>query len=185
MFEEGRRLGVRGMVATHGMSAPTSLTVEQAQQAARLGAFIEFASGTLATPNAQAEDRSACRRHSQGRHRARHSLVRSRPGGQSAARRRLRDVHGGAAQEGIHRSGARSDGETKSRAAPGTLIRFRRFDHETRCLVRGPQHCRRCRWRGADAVAEPAGLSVRRGWARAVHLCGQRVRRVAHERHRA
>ena len=34
MFEEGRRLGVRGMVATHGMSAPTSLTVEQAQQAA-------------------------------------------------------------------------------------------------------------------------------------------------------
>ncbi len=54
MFEEGRRLGVRGMVATHGMSAPTSLTVEQAQQAARLGAFIEFVSGTLATPNAQA-----------------------------------------------------------------------------------------------------------------------------------
>ena len=26
MFEEGRRLGVRGMVATHGMSPPTSLT---------------------------------------------------------------------------------------------------------------------------------------------------------------
>lgn len=55
MFEEGRRLGVRGMVATHGMSAPTSLTVEQAQQATRLGAFIEFTSGTLATPNAQAK----------------------------------------------------------------------------------------------------------------------------------
>lgn len=55
MFEEGRRLGVRGMVATHGMSAPTSLTVEQAQQAGRLGAFIEFTSGTLAAPGAQAK----------------------------------------------------------------------------------------------------------------------------------
>ena len=53
MFEEGQRLGVRGMVATHGMGAPTSLTVEQAQQATRLGAFIEFVSGTLATANAQ------------------------------------------------------------------------------------------------------------------------------------
>lgn len=55
MFEEGRRLGVRGMVATHGMSPPTSLSVEQAQQAGRLGAFIEFTGGTLATPNAQAK----------------------------------------------------------------------------------------------------------------------------------
>ena len=53
MFEEGRKAGVRGMVATHGMGPPTSLTVEQAQQAAKLGAFIEFVSGTLATPNAQ------------------------------------------------------------------------------------------------------------------------------------
>jgi hypothetical protein len=55
MFEEGRRLGVRSMVATHGMSPPTSLTAEQAQQAARLGAFIEFVSGTLATAAAQAK----------------------------------------------------------------------------------------------------------------------------------
>jgi hypothetical protein len=55
MFEEGRRLGVRGMVATHGMGPPTSLTAEQAQQAARLGAFIEFVSGTLATANGQAK----------------------------------------------------------------------------------------------------------------------------------
>ena len=53
MFEEGRKLGVRGMVATHGMSAPTSLTVEQAQQASRLGVFIEFVSGTLANATAQ------------------------------------------------------------------------------------------------------------------------------------
>jgi hypothetical protein len=55
IFEEGRRLGVRGMVATHGMGPPTSLTVEQAQQAAKLGAFVEFASGTLATASAQAK----------------------------------------------------------------------------------------------------------------------------------
>ena len=54
MFDEGHRLGVRGMVATHGMSSPTVLTAEQAQQATRLGAFIEFVSGTLATPTAQA-----------------------------------------------------------------------------------------------------------------------------------
>jgi hypothetical protein len=53
MFEEGQRLGIRGMVATHGMSAPTMLTVEQAQQAARFGAFIEFVSGTLANASAQ------------------------------------------------------------------------------------------------------------------------------------
>jgi hypothetical protein len=55
MFEEGRRVGVRAMVATHGMSTPTSLTADQARQAAKLGAFIEFTSGTLATPNAQAK----------------------------------------------------------------------------------------------------------------------------------
>ena len=55
MFEEGRRVGVRGMVATHGMSAPTSLTAVQAREATRLGAFIEFTSGTLATSNAQAK----------------------------------------------------------------------------------------------------------------------------------
>ena len=53
MFEEGRRAGVRRMVATHGMSAPTSLSVEQAKQAAALGAFIEFTGGSLATAAAQ------------------------------------------------------------------------------------------------------------------------------------
>jgi hypothetical protein len=53
LFEEGKRAGVRAMVATHGMGAPTSLTAEQARKAAGLGAFIEFVSGTLAAPNAQ------------------------------------------------------------------------------------------------------------------------------------
>ena len=60
LFDEGRRVGVRAMVATHGMSAPTNLTVEQAQQATKLGAFIEFTSGTLANATAQARvDRMA------------------------------------------------------------------------------------------------------------------------------
>jgi hypothetical protein len=54
LFAEGRRAGVRRMVATHGMSPPTSLSLEQAKQAAALGALIEFTSGTLAVPGAQA-----------------------------------------------------------------------------------------------------------------------------------
>lgn len=60
MFEEGRRLGVRGMVATHGMAAPTSLSPEQATEAAKLGALIEFTGGSLAGATAQARiDRTA------------------------------------------------------------------------------------------------------------------------------
>ena len=54
MFEEGRRAGVRAMVATHGMSSPTSLTVEQARRANALGAFIEFTGDTMQGPNAGA-----------------------------------------------------------------------------------------------------------------------------------
>ena len=54
MFEEGRRVGVRAMVATHGMSTPTSLTVEQAKRANALGAFIEFTGDTMQGPNARA-----------------------------------------------------------------------------------------------------------------------------------
>ena len=60
IFEEGRRLGVRGMVATHGMSAPTALTVEQAKRAASLGAFVEFTGDSMQGPNARARvDRMA------------------------------------------------------------------------------------------------------------------------------
>ena len=53
MFEEGHRVGVRAMVATHGMSTPTSLTVEQAKRANALGAFIEFTGDTMQGPNAR------------------------------------------------------------------------------------------------------------------------------------
>lgn len=55
MFQEGRKAGVQRMVATHGMSPPTSLTAEQARQIGKLGGFIEFASGTLANQGAQAK----------------------------------------------------------------------------------------------------------------------------------
>jgi hypothetical protein len=55
MFREGQRQGVQHMVATHGMAAPTSLTIAQAQEAIRSGAFIEFCAGTLATAGAQAK----------------------------------------------------------------------------------------------------------------------------------
>ena len=54
MFEEGQRLGVRAMVATHGMGPPTSLTVDQAKRANALGAFIEFTGDTMQGPNARA-----------------------------------------------------------------------------------------------------------------------------------
>ncbi len=53
MFEEGRRVGVRAMIATHGMATPTSLSVEQAREATRLGAFIEFTRGPGAEADAQ------------------------------------------------------------------------------------------------------------------------------------
>lgn len=53
MFEEGKRAGVRHMVATHGMSGPTSLTTEQAQRACALGAFIEFTGDTMAAATSQ------------------------------------------------------------------------------------------------------------------------------------
>jgi hypothetical protein len=54
MFEEGRKVGVRAMVATHGMGTPTSLTAEQAKRAASLGVFIEFVGANVATPAAAA-----------------------------------------------------------------------------------------------------------------------------------
>jgi len=54
MFAEGKKAGVRGMVATHGMSSPTSLTIDQAKEAAALGAFVEFTGDTMIAPTSQA-----------------------------------------------------------------------------------------------------------------------------------
>jgi hypothetical protein len=54
LLREGRRQGVRQMVVTHAINPPIQMTVAQMQEAAKLGAQIEFVSGSLATPDAQA-----------------------------------------------------------------------------------------------------------------------------------
>ena len=55
LLGEGRRQGVTRMVVTHAMNAPILMDVAQMQEAARLGAFIEFAGSTMA--NAAAASR--------------------------------------------------------------------------------------------------------------------------------
>ena len=55
VFREGKRQGVTRMIATHGMNAPTFLTIDQAREAASLGAFIEIVGGNLAGRDAQAK----------------------------------------------------------------------------------------------------------------------------------
>ena len=54
LLREGRRQGVRHMVVTHAMNAPVLMDVSQMQEAAKLGAFIEFVGGSLAARDAQA-----------------------------------------------------------------------------------------------------------------------------------
>src|SRR5687767_15819163 len=52
LLREGRRQGVQQMVVTHAMNAPVLMNVPQMQEAAKLGAFIEFVGGSLTTPDA-------------------------------------------------------------------------------------------------------------------------------------
>ena len=47
LVTEGKRQGVRRMVVTHAMNAPVQMNVAQMQQAAQLGAFIEFVGGNV------------------------------------------------------------------------------------------------------------------------------------------
>jgi hypothetical protein len=54
LLREGRQQGVQHMVVTHGMNAPILMDVQQMQEAARLGAVIEFAGSTLANADAAA-----------------------------------------------------------------------------------------------------------------------------------
>ena len=42
LIQESRRQGVKQMVVTHAMLAPTSMTIAQMKEAAKLGAYIEF-----------------------------------------------------------------------------------------------------------------------------------------------
>jgi Family of unknown function (DUF6282) len=54
LLREGRRQGVGHMVVTHAMQAPVLMSVDEMQQAAKEGAFIEFVAGSLTAPGAQA-----------------------------------------------------------------------------------------------------------------------------------
>ena len=54
LLREGRRQGVQHMVVTHAMNPPMLMDVAQMQEAAKLGAFIEFVGGSLATADAAA-----------------------------------------------------------------------------------------------------------------------------------
>jgi len=52
MFREGKRQGVQHMVVTHAMTAPVLMNIAQMQEAAKLGAFIEFVGGSLSSADA-------------------------------------------------------------------------------------------------------------------------------------
>jgi hypothetical protein len=54
LLREGRQQGVTHLVVTHAMNAPISMDVPQMLEAARLGAFIEFAGSTMANAAAAA-----------------------------------------------------------------------------------------------------------------------------------
>jgi hypothetical protein len=54
LLREARRQGVQHLVVTHAINAPILMNVQQMQEAARLGAFIEFAGSTLASRDAAA-----------------------------------------------------------------------------------------------------------------------------------
>jgi predicted metal-dependent phosphotriesterase family hydrolase len=54
LLREGRRQSVQHMVVTHAMNDPVEMNVAQMQEAAKLGAFIEFVGGTLKSADAGA-----------------------------------------------------------------------------------------------------------------------------------
>jgi hypothetical protein len=54
LLEEGRRQGVRRMVATHAMNPPVQMDVDTMRAAAKAGAFIEFVGGSITEPGAAA-----------------------------------------------------------------------------------------------------------------------------------
>jgi len=54
ILREARRQGVQRMIVTHAMNTPVSMSVAQMQEAASLGAYIEFVGGSLTAPDAEA-----------------------------------------------------------------------------------------------------------------------------------
>jgi predicted metal-dependent phosphotriesterase family hydrolase len=47
LLREGKQQGVQHMVVTHAMNAPVVMNVTQMQEAAKLGAFVEFVGGAV------------------------------------------------------------------------------------------------------------------------------------------
>jgi hypothetical protein len=54
VLREARRHGVRRMIVTHAMNTPVSMSVAEMQEAARLGALVEFVGGSLTSADAEA-----------------------------------------------------------------------------------------------------------------------------------
>jgi hypothetical protein len=54
LVREGRQQGVQHMVVTHAMSDPVLMNVSQMQEAAKLGALIEFVGGSMASDDTPA-----------------------------------------------------------------------------------------------------------------------------------
>ena len=53
VIKEARARGIAHVVATHGMAGPTNLSVAQSQEAARMGAYIEFVYGGTLEPGSK------------------------------------------------------------------------------------------------------------------------------------
>ena len=122
LLREGRRQGVQRMVVTHAMNTPIEMSVAQMQEAAQLGAFLEFVGGTMLSNDAPARvDRfaDAIRTPWSG---ALHPVERSRSEGEPAPRRRIWRLHRRPQGERVQRSGSRSHVETESREAAGASV---------------------------------------------------------------
>jgi hypothetical protein len=53
ILREAKRQGVQRMIVTHAMNTPVSMSVAEMQEAAHLGALIEFVGGSLTTADAE------------------------------------------------------------------------------------------------------------------------------------
>jgi len=53
ILREAKQLGVQRMIVTHAMNAPVSMSVAEMQEAAHLGAYIEFVGGSLTAADAE------------------------------------------------------------------------------------------------------------------------------------
>jgi len=52
ILREAKQQGVQRMIVTHAMNTPVSMSVAEMQEAAQLGAYIEFVGGSLTAPDA-------------------------------------------------------------------------------------------------------------------------------------